>query len=131
MSTESADTTARPRPPDLSDDEWRLVRLFRCMSAGERHDYLRDAGLVLMKRLSVNPHFHLNRDRQQSIAVELKEVPEERLLNSWPWDWPRRSYLDFANADDPDGFLSECFQERVEWLLGTSDADLKLAESLL
>lgn len=41
----------------LSDDEQRLVRLFRCMSIAEKSELLFEAATALMNRLSIDSHF--------------------------------------------------------------------------
>ncbi len=116
---------------ELSPEESRLIRLFRCMSDVERSVCLIDAGKTLAKRLSVEKSWSSWSDEQ--LREEFTWDLAERLLRAWPADWPEM-LINLDDAGDPGLFIENCMQDdemTEQVLLGTSLDDEQVAQWLL
>jgi hypothetical protein len=102
---------------ELTFDENRLVRLFRCLDSLGRSSLLNDLHLKLMKSHSVDPLIAKVSNAAQAIADELEEPPDERLLCAQPCETL------IAGAHDFDIPLAEIAWggEYAEWLLGAEE----------
>lgn len=121
--------------PGVSDDEWRLIRLFRCMTIPERHDVLVSVGQTLMRRYSVDPHLGRFSPAEETMKEELSPENVEdfdgRLIEAWPATWPGQLWLDLDMTDDARDFLHEALYHEVSYrVLGTADFDEHTADSL-
>lgn len=70
---------------DLSFDETRLVRLFRCLDQVQRSSLIYDLHLQLMKSHSITPSIARFSNAQEASEEELSEELPERLLNAKPY----------------------------------------------
>ncbi len=132
----------REYAPGLNEDEWRLIRLFRCMNWGERDETLLQTTKTLMRRYSVDPHFrpHSGGDeeaRKNELSPENVEDFDWRLMSAWPAEWPNSAGLASGNVvdldctDDAGAFLEEVLCEGACYhILGISEGDESTAEML-
>ena len=80
----------------ISSDEMRLIRLFRCMDEGDKEDALVTAAKTVMKKFSVNPYTFKNREEEikEELSSENVEEFDERLLAVWPPDWNNQTIVE-------------------------------------
>ena len=101
----------------ISSDEMRLIRLFRCMDDIEKSDVLVTATKTIMKKLSVYPFTLTSKNREEEIKEELSsenvENYDERLLAAWPVDWGNKKMVELDHFGDPGAVLLEVFPEGV------------------
>ncbi len=119
----------------ISSDEMRLIRLFRCMDERDKEDALVTAAKTVMKKFSVNPSTMTSRNREEEIKEELSsenvEEFDERLLAAWPVDWGNQKMVDLDHFGDPGAVLWNACDEGVcNAIMGTSEYDDHLAEIL-
>lgn len=129
---EQADT----RPAGLTDDEWRLLRLFRCMDPGEADRTLLEAAASLF-------HWYLDPQRRWSIDDFLEYLRQKRmpwdvedvkghLLAIRPADWPDRRLVDLNVFPDPGLALAKASPEWFCYtVLGGSVLDHDAANELV
>jgi len=115
------------KPNELSSDEWRLVRLFRCLDTAARSEVLRETAARLLTERSLDPYIHLSKDPELSATEEIAEDLEERLKRAMPYD----SYLAGLRDYDFDFVEVALDGDIVKLLLGTSDNDDWAADSLV
>ena len=125
------DKADHPLPPneDLSTDESRLLRLFRCLISNERHEMLCTLTERLLKRYPVDPSLHHYQNPERAGKEELEEALEERLLRTMPYD---SSLTDLRDYDYP--LVEHAWGEGedfLEVLLGSSGNDAAQAEALI
>ena len=111
---------------NLTDDETRLIRLFRCLDSDSRECLLREAALRILKVTPIDDyHFFANPKREE--LEELTEPIVERLYRVIPYD----SYL--MDLHDYDYHFAEiAWEDDVESiLLGISEFDGNAAEMLV
>ena len=120
---------------ELSEDEGRLIRLFRCMDIEDQGETLVEASHRLMRKFSVDPHLGKFRSAEDTLRDELSpenlENFDERIFSAWPGDWPGRKIVDLDNVGDASFFLKEKMEEGVSYyILGSSKNDSSNAEYL-
>lgn len=71
-------------PSALTDDEQRLLRLFRCLDNNARSETLRRLGKRLMMEAAVDPRLHCYENPEQEARRELRDGIDERLTRLWP-----------------------------------------------
>ena len=111
---------------NITDDETRLLRQFRCLDSNGRHWILKEAALRILRVTSVgNYHFYAHPEQEE--RRELSESIAERLYREIPYD----SYL--TDLHDYDYHIAEIAWDSdvEEHLLGISDFDEKAAEWLV
>src|SRR5215510_13528 len=114
---------------DLSTDESRLLRLFRCLISNERHETLRTLTERLLKRYPVDPSLPHYQNPERAGKGELEEALEERLFRAMPY---ASSLTDLRDYDYP--LVEHAWGEGedfLEVLLGSSDNDAAYAEELV
>ena len=119
----------------ISSDEMRLIRLFRCMDEGDKEDALVTAAKTVMKKFSVDPSTMISRNREEEIKEELSsenvEEFDDRLLAAWPVDWGNQKMVDLDVFGDPGAVLWNACDEGVcNAIMGSSEYDDHLAEIL-
>ena len=124
-----------PRAVELSQDEWRLVRLFRCMIKDEQSDMLIKVTHQLMRKYSVDPDLSKFQPIEDTLRDELNpenvENFDERLLSAWPGNWSGRKFVELDNVGDPGAFLEKELIEGISrHILGASEYDSSSAELL-
>lgn len=124
------------RPGGLTDDEWQLLRLFRCMDEGERDRTLIEAASSLfhwylspLGRWSVDDLLEYLRQKQVPWSVE--DV-KGHLLSIRPADWPNRRFVDLSVFSDPGAAMAEALPEWFCYtVLGGSVLDDDAARDLV
>ena len=113
------DKAHHPLPPneDLSTDESRLLRLFRCLISNERHETLRTLTERLLKRYPVDPSLHHCQNPERAGKEELEEALEERLFRAMPYD---SSLTDLRDYDYP--LVEHAWGESEDFLAGVYGA---------
>ena len=117
----------------ISSDEMRLIRLFRCMDEGDKEDALVTAAKTVMKKFSVNPYTFKNREEEikEELSSENVEEFDERLLAAWPGHWNNRTMVDLDHFGDLGAVLWNACDEGVcNAIMGSSKNDDHLAEYL-
>ena len=117
----------------ISSDEMRLIRLFRCMDEGDKEDALVTAAKTVMKKFSVNPYTFKNREEEikEELSSENLEEFDERLLAAWPVDWGNQTMVDLDHFGDLGAVLWNACDEGVcNAIMGSSKNDDHLAEYL-
>ena len=117
----------------ISSDEMRLIRLFRCMDEGDKEDALVTAAKTVMKKFSVNPYTFKNREEEikEELSSENVEEFDERLLAAWPPDWNNQTMVDLDLLEILDAVLWNACDEGVcNAIMGSSKYDDHLAEYL-
>ena len=111
---------------NLTDDETRLIRLFRCLDSDGRECLLREAALRILKVTPID-NYHFFKNPKQEELEELTEPIAERLYRVIPYD----SY--FTDLHDYDYHFAEiAWEDNVEdILLGISEFDENAAEMLV
>jgi hypothetical protein len=128
ISLNKSDHPFRPKE-DLSKDELRLLRLFRCLNSDERHETLRTIAESLLRQYPVDPSLRHYHNPERAGMEELQEALEGRLLRAMPYD---SSLTDLCDYDYP--LVEHAWGEggeRIEVLLGSSDNDAAYAEELV
>jgi hypothetical protein len=127
--------TIESTPPELSEDEGRLLRLFRCMDTEDQGETLIEVSHRLMRKYSVDPHLGKFGSAEDTLRDELSpenlENFDERIFSTWPGDWPNRKIVDLDNLGDASFFLKEKMEEGASYyILGSSENDPSNAEYL-
>ena len=114
------------RPDGLSDDEWRLVRLFRRLHPTDRSNILRHTAERLLAKYPL-ASYYFSKDPKKAAENELNEEIDWRLRLIQP------STLYITDLCDYDWHIEEeGWPEGVaDVLLGSSDDDDNAAESLV
>lgn len=115
----------------LTEDEVRMVRLYRCLNANERDNVLTDVLQTLMARYKVDPCFDGYADKGDS-ELSSGEVNEydARLMSAWPGEWPERGDVHLDNLGDPSAVLEQWIPEPLYSVMGASEQDRALAQGL-
>ncbi len=113
---------------NLTDDEKRLVRLFRCLDSRGRDKILIETTLRILRVTPIGNHYFSQNSAQDKLE-ELADPIEERLYDMMPYD----SYLtDLHNYDYHFAEIAwEVEDEAVDILLGTSKYDEEAANHLV
>lgn len=113
---------------NLTDDEKRLVRLFRCLDSRGRDKVLIETTLRLLRVTPIGNHY-FSQNPVQNKLEELADPIAERLYGMMPYD----SYL--TDLHDYDYHFAEIAweveDEAVDVLLGTSKYDEEAANHLV
>ena len=113
----------------LSDDEWRLIRLFRLLDAGDRGKTLRNVGERALSIYSVEPYQHLAENPKEAARDDLTTDLEWRLRAAMPYDSTLCNLRDYDYPLIENG-LGEG-EDFLDAILGTSDEDECLADRLV
>lgn len=119
-------------PEGLGKDEWRLIRLFRCMNRTERNETLVEAGQRLMGRFSVHSYRRYDMTDKyfaDEMSPESVEDYDSRLLSAAPM--PDGIVLCWENLQDPREFMNDNLANASEIALGTSEFDVDTARELV
>ncbi|RKU13083.1 hypothetical protein C6503_16165 [Candidatus Poribacteria bacterium] len=113
---------------NLTDDEKRLLRLFRCLDSRGKDKVLIETALRLLRVTPIGNHY-FSRNPVQDKLEELADPIAERLYGMMPYD----SYL--TDLHDYDYQVAEIAweveDEAVDVLLGTSKYDKEVANHLV
>ena len=113
---------------NLTDDEKRLVRLFRCLDSRGKDKVLIETTLRLLRVTPIGNHYFSQNPVQDKLE-ELADPIAERLYGMMPYD----SYL--TDLHDYDYHFAEIAweveDEAVDVLLGTSEYDEEAANHLV
>lgn len=129
-------STNQQRPPGLTDDEWRLVRMYRCMDGAERDDTLIAMCHALMLRYPLWPgEDEEPPDPAQCPRIELSPGDWDSLADclwgTWPNDWPGRQFVELSHTADPGFWIRAVLADGLDrFLLGSSQHDEGSAEWL-
>ncbi len=115
---------------ELTGDEWRLIRLYRCLDEGEQDQLLVAACERLMETYSIDPLRKPCGSPEEALRKELSESVDDRVSRVWPGGWPDQHLVDLDNVGDPGFFLEVNLPDVAETILGTSGSDKATAESL-
>lgn len=115
---------------ELTGDEWRLIRLYRCLDGGDQDQILATTSEKLMETYSIDPHRKLYESPEEALRKELSEPVDDRVSRVWPGGWPDQRIVDLDNVGDPGIFLEDNLPDVAEVILGTSGSDKAAAESL-
>ena len=111
-------------------DEWRLVRLYRCLGEGDQNQFLAKICEKLMETYSIDSHRRFCKSPAKALREELSEPVEDRVFRAWPGGWPDKRLVDLDNVGDPGVFLEQNLPDVANVILGTSRSDKAIPESL-
>lgn len=109
----------------LTEDELKLIRLFRCMNQSERDELLVEAGCNLMKRFSVDADLHTYDNSNQAYREEMNEFSmRDRLRLSFPTNIA--DFFCWDELGDAGVFIDRLFDRPEDWVFGIKKDDEKL-----
>lgn len=113
---------------NLTDDEKRLVRLFRCLDSRGKDKVLIETTLRLLRVTPIGDHY-FSQNPVQDRLEELADPIAERLYGMMPYD---SELTDLYNYDYRVAEIAwEVEDEAVDVLLGTSKYDEEAANQLV
>ncbi len=121
---------------ELSEDETKLVRLYRYLSDGMQKYILLEMGRDLMMNYSVQKFSRFERpeDIERQIKEELSpenvEDFDERLINTYPSTWPGQHGVELDNVEGS-FFVRDTMCETFEHLFGKAQYDVQAASILV
>lgn len=115
--------------PSEPSSEDILLRLFKCLKPNEKLNLIQQALLILGERCSFDMNY--NRLLTESIKQEIEnENIDERLLGSWPSDWPGQNVVELDNLGDAGIWIENAIGEPlIEVLFGDVDIEI-IAEQM-
>jgi hypothetical protein len=106
-----------------------LIRLVKCMNGQEILDITEEAIKILGERCSFYANFEMLQPESIQAELEITDIGD-RMMATWPGNWPGRRIVDLDNLDDPGAWLEKHLPESVfECLFGNVDWE-QLAEYL-
>lgn len=127
--------TTDAKPTELSEDEARLIRLFRCMDSDDKSETLIGAAHKLMRKYHVDPHVGRFQKEEDTLRMELDpeyvENFDDRLMSACPVDWAEKKIVELDNVGDYGFFLKEKMEEGASYyILGSTENDRYNSEYL-
>jgi hypothetical protein len=118
------------QPGELSDDECRLLRLFRCLEDGERGEALRAIAERLTARYSLDPYLARYSDPQKELEEERECDLDWRLCLAMPvGSWlTELEHYDYHIEHEA---WTNAAVEIADVILGTSEWDHQYIEDLV
>ena len=114
----------------LSEDEQRLIRLFRCFDNDTRSETLQRLGKRLMMEAAVDLSLSSNEKPEQAVREELHDEIDHRLKRLWPVHFPLLDLLDYDFDVTQEGW-QEASIPVANVILGSGQNDDDFADMLL
>jgi len=114
----------------MSEDEKRLIRLFRCLDNDARSETLQRLGKRLMMEAAVDPHLTFYENPGEAARQELHEPIDERLQRLVPIDSCLMDLLDYDFNVIQEGWI-EAGVSVADVILGAGQNDDEFADMLV